>query len=186
MSVIEAIKSRRSVRKFTDRPVSKSDIEALLDVAVMAPNHRLTQPWRFIVLGTVARRKFGAVLGGRKARKLEDPAAAAALRDRVTEEHGALPALIAVGMHLNENPEIREEDYAATWMAIQNMTLAAQEMGLGSHIKTGAVMDDPATRDALAVGDDTRILAMIELGEPAEFPPPKSRASATEKTRWLS
>lgn len=186
MNVIEAINSRRSVKKFSDRPVSKNEIEALLDVAVMAPNHRMTQPWRFIVLGPVARRKFGAVLGGRKARKVEDPAAAAALRDKVAEEHAALPAMIAVAMFLDPNPETREEDYAATWMAIQNIVLAAPEMGMGSHIKTGAVMDDPATREALGVDGDTRIIATIHLGVPAELPPPKARVSAVERTRWLT
>jgi len=186
MNVIEAINARRSVKKFTGRPVSRSEIESLLEVAVMAPNHRMTQPWRFIVLGPVARRKFGAVLGARKAKKIEDPAAAAAVREKVTEEHAALPAMIAVAMHLDQNPETREEDFAATWMAIQNIVLAAQEMGLGSHIKTGAVMDDPATREALGVDANTRIVATIHLGEPAELPPARPRASAAEKTRWLS
>ena len=186
MNIIEAIKSRRSVKRFTSRPVSRSEIEILLDTAVFAPNHRMTQPWRFIVLGPVARRKFGAVLGGRKARKVEDPAAAAAVRDKVTEEHAALPAMIAVAMHLDDDPETREEDFAATWMAIQNIVIAAQELGLGSHIKTGAVMDDPATREALGVDEKTRIVATIHLGEPAELPPLKPRASAAEKTRWLS
>lgn len=186
MNVIEAINARRSVKKFTGRPVSRSEIETLLAAAVMAPNHRMTQPWRFIVLGPVARRKFGAVLGARKARKVEDPAAAASVREKVTEEHAALPAMIAVAMHLAEDPETREEDFAATWMAIQNIVLAAQELGLGSHIKTGAVMDDPATREALGVDQNTRIVATIHLGEPAEIPTMKPRVSAAERTRWLS
>ena len=59
--------------------------------------------------------------------------------------------MIAVAVVDNENPEIREEDYAAAMMAMQNIMLAAVELGLGTHIKTGAVMGDPAARAAVGV-----------------------------------
>ena len=86
---------------------------------------------------------------------------------------------------LDENPEIREEDYAATMMAVQNLCLAAHDAGLGTHIKSGAVMDDPDARAAFGVKDGERVVAMIELGEPARVPDPKGRKSANELTTWL-
>ena len=70
MNVSEAIAQRRSIKKFQDRPVTREEIEALLDAAVLAPNHHMTQPWRFYVLGPNARRAYGLALGERKARKL--------------------------------------------------------------------------------------------------------------------
>jgi nitroreductase len=185
MHVFDAIQHRRSIKRFTDRPVSREEIEAVLAAAVLAPNHRLTLPWRFYVLGPDARHAYGLALGDRKARKLTDPDAIAALRERVAAEHRALPCMIAVAVTVHDDPEIREEDYAAAMMAIQNLALAAVELGLGTHIKTGAVMDTPAARAAVGVPEDQRIVAIINLGEPAELPPAKARQPAPECTAWL-
>ena len=182
---MDAIAARRSVKRFTGRPVGRAEIERLLDAAVLAPNHRMTEPWRFYVMGPQSRRRYGAVLGGRKARKVEDPAAAAAVLRKVEEENAALPAVIAVTIRQDENPEIREEDYAAAMMAVQNILLAAAELGLGSHLKTGAVMDDPSAREAVGVAADERIVVLINLGEAAETPGAKPRTSARERTVWL-
>ena len=111
--------------------ITREEIEHLLDAAVLAPNHHLTQPWRFYVLGPDARRRYGLALGERKARKLPDPDAANAVREKTAAEYRAFPALIAVSMVLNESPETREEDYAAVMQAISNIMLAAVERGLG-------------------------------------------------------
>jgi nitroreductase len=92
--------------------------------------------------------------------------------------------MIAVAMTTSDNPEIREEDYAATFMAIQNLVLAAHARGLGSHLKSGAVMDDPLARAAVGVGEGERVVATLHLGEPAEVPPPRPRAPAPDLTTW--
>ena len=184
MDVSEAISTRRSIKRFTSRTVTRDEIETLLAAAVTAPNHRLSQPWRFYVLGPEARHAYGLALGDRKARKVEDPAAARALRDSVAAEHRALPAMLVVAVADHENPEIREEDYAATMMAIENLALAAVALGLGTHLKTGAVMSDPAARAAAGVNAHERIVAIVNLGEPAEIPPAKPRESATAFTTW--
>jgi nitroreductase len=116
---------------------------------------------------------------------VEDPAAAKAVVEKVAREHAGLPAMLAVAIVQDENPEIREEDYAAAMMAIQNLSLAAAAMGLGAHIKSGAVMDDEAARGVVGVADEQRIVATIHLGEPAEIPSPKPRHSAREFTQWM-
>src|SRR5206468_10549026 len=100
----------------------------LIHAATLAPTHRLTQPWRFYVLGPEARYAYGRAVGERKARKLTDASAAGASLESVAAEHRALPCMIAVAVVNNDNPEIREEDYAAALMAIQNLSLAALEL----------------------------------------------------------
>ena len=185
MKATDAIHQRRSIRKFTDRAVERGEIERMLEAAVLAPNHRLTQPWRFYVLGPESRRAYGAALGDRKARKVEDPEAAALVREKVAGEHAALPGMIVVAMVQSADPEIREEDYAAVMMAVQNLSLEAADLGLGTHIKSGAVMDDPAARIAAGVADGERIVAVVNVGEPAEVPAPKERAPAATFTHWL-
>lgn len=184
MLVSDAIKSRRSIRRFTSRPVAREEMESLLAAAALAPNHRLTQPWRFYVLGAEARHAYGLALGARKARRLEDAGAARALREAVAAEHRALPAMLAVAVVEQENPEIREEDYAAAMMGIENLALRAVEMGLGTHVKTGAVMSDPAARAAVGVTKTERIIAIVNVGEPAEIPPARERTPAAALTTW--
>lgn len=184
MNISDAVSRRRSIKKFTTRPVTREEIETLLSAAVAAPNHRLTQPWRFYVLGPESRHAYGVVLGGRKAKKIEDPDAAQAMRENVAAEHRALPAMLVVAMVNSDNPEIREEDYAAVMMAVQNVCLAAVELGLGTHVKTGAVMNDPDARAAAGVQDTERIVAVVNIGEPAEVPPAKPREAASTFTTW--
>jgi nitroreductase len=185
MDVLEAIGARRSIKRYTERPVEPEVIERLVEVATMAPNHRMTQPWRFYVMGPESRAGFGAALGTRKARRVDDPQAAEDVLRKVEASHRDLPAMLAVSVVLDDNPEIREEDYAATFMAIQNLCLAACALGLGTHVKTGAVMDDPKSRSAVGVPEGERIIATISLGEPAEVPAAKERRAASDVTEWV-
>lgn len=185
MDIFDVIATRRSIKSFEPRAISDEAIEQLLEIAVMAPNHRMTEPWRFYVMGPEARAGYGAALGARKAKRVEDPAAATEVKAKVEASHRDLPAMLAVGMKQADDEEIREEDYAATFMAIQNLCLAAHAMGLGTHIKTGAVMDDPAARAAVGVAEGERIVATISLGEPAQVPEPKPRRDAAELTTWV-
>ena len=185
MTVEEAIRGRHSVRQFTDRPVERADIEALLDLAVEAPNHRVTEPWHFLVVGEEGKRALARVLGRRKSSKVTDPEAARLVREKVERTTLALPALLVVTIAQSENPEIREEDYAAGWMAVQNILLGAVERGLGTHIKTGAVMDDPELREAWGIPEGRRVIAMIEMGEPTGDVRATERDPATNRTTWL-
>ena len=186
VSVYQALYGRRAAWKLHDRPVPREAVERLLGTAVWAPNHRMTEPWRFYVLGPQARRSYGAALGARKAKRVEDPEAARAVLQKVEDTHAALPAMLAVSMILDDNPEIREEDYAATYMAIQNLCLVAHGLGLGTHLKTGAVMDDSRAREAVGVAEGERIIATIFVGEPASTPEPKARRPAAELTTWVA
>jgi len=185
MDLHEAIHGRRSIKQFTGRVIGREEIERLLEAAVQAPNHRLTQPWRFYVLGPKARRAYGEVLGSRKARKVEDPEAARAVAEKVAAQEAALPGMIVVSMTLDQSPEVREEDFAATMMAVQNLLLAAHAAGLGTHVKSGAILEDPRTRAAVGVGENERIVATIQLGEPAAVPEAKARRGAAEVTTWI-
>jgi nitroreductase len=185
MTVIEAIRSRRSTKTFAAIPVTREQVETLLELAVLAPNHRMSAPWRFLVLGPEARRSYGQVLGGRKAKKVEDPEAAQVIVAKTTAEAVAAPLMLGVIQKLSDNPEILEEDYAATWMAIQNILLGAVELGLGTHLRTGAVFSDPAVRAAWDVVEGERVVAVILLGVPEGEGASKPRIPAADRTSWL-
>ena len=117
---------------------------------------------------------------------MEDPAAAAAVLEKVADTHAALPAMIAVAIVRDDNPEIHQEDYAAAFMGVQNLSLVATSMGLGAHIKSGGVMDDPRARAAVGLPEGERIVAIVNVGEPAQVPDAKPRRPATELTTWLA
>ena len=185
MNVFDVLAARRSIRKFTERAPTRAELEQILQAATMVPNHRLTNPWRFYVLGPEARAAYGLALGNRKAKKATDEAHADTIRRNTSDEHRAQPCMVLVAMTLNENPEIREEDYASTMMATQNICLAATALGLGTHIRSGAIMDDPAARAAAGVPDGQRIVAVLTVGVPLETPDAKTRTPASELTRWV-
>jgi len=184
MNVLDAIANRRSIRKFTERTPTRAELEQILQAATLAPNHRLTNPWRFYVLGPEARAAYGLALGNRKAKKATDEAHADTIRRATSDEHRAQPCMLLVAMTLHENPEFREEDYASTMMATQNICLAATALGLGTHIRSGAIMDDPAARAAANVPDGQRIVAVLTVGVPLETPDAKTRTSAADLTHW--
>jgi len=185
MNILDSINARRSIKTFTDRPVSREEITKLLDAVCQAPNHRMTEPWRFYVLGPEARRAYGEALGHRKAKRVDDADAAKAVVEKVGRTHESLPAMVAVAVTLHENPEIREEDFAAAYMGMQNLSLVAHAMGLGTHIKTGAIMDDPAARAAVGLPEGERIVATINIGQADAVPDGKARRPATEFTTWV-
>ena len=93
--------------------------------------------------------------------------------------------MVAVAITLDENPESREEDFAAAFRGIQNLSLAAHSLGLGTHIKTGAIMDDPAARSAVGLPDGERIVATINIGEPDVLPDGQARQPAAQFTTWV-
>ena len=185
MNLLDSITARRSIKTFTDRPVSREEIDQLLSAACQAPNHRMTEPWRFYVLGPGARRAYGEALGRRKAKRVDDPEAAEAVVEKVASTHEALPAMVAVAVTVHENPEICEEDFAAAYMGIQNLSLVAHSIGLGTHLKTGAVMADPAARAAVGLPEGERIVATINIGEPETLPDGQTRRPAAELTTWV-
>jgi nitroreductase len=185
MSVINAIRERRSHKRFTDKPIGMADIRALLDAAVLAPNHKMTQPWGFVVLGRLARRRYGELKASAKVRGEMDPALASEKKEKIAAEIAAVPAVIVVTQKVDADPVRAEEDYAAVWMAIENMLLLATSMRLGSKVNTGSITDELGMRHLIDAAEDERIVAIVHVGEPVEDLPAKARIAASEKTRWL-
>ena len=185
MSILNAIRQRRSHKHFTARPVFEDEIRTMLEGAIAAPNHKLTQPWGFAVLGHRSRRKYAEIKAALKVKNEANAEFALAKREKLVAEIAAIPAVIVVTQKLDADPHRREEDYAAVFMAIQNMLLLATSMGLGTKVQTGSVMDDSQMRELVGATPEDRIVAIIHIGEPLEELPPKARISAADKTRWL-
>ena len=188
MDAITAISGRTSVRRFRPDPVPRETIQRLLDCAVRAPNHKLTEPWRFAVLTEGARDRVADIRARHRLKRFDDPSApeAQAAADKVGREAREVPAYIVVMSVVNPDEITREEDYAATMMAIANLMIAAQSLGLGTYLKTGGVMRDPALVELAGVAPNFRVVAILSLGYPAEAEEPRRRKAAAELTRWVN
>ncbi len=187
MDTIDAIQRRTSVRRYRPEPVPRETIELLLDCAVRAPNHKLTEPWRFAVLTGEAKARLAEIRGGHRLKRYEDPssAEARAAMDKARRETLETPAVIVVMSRVHADEILREEDYAAVMMATANLMTAAQSLGLGTYLKTGAVMRDPVLGDLVGLPEGYRVVAVLSLGYPADAESPRRRRPAGELTRWL-
>lgn len=167
MQLAELIRSRRSIGAFTSDLVSLELVEELLETAVWAPNHRLTEPWRFIILTDAGREHYAAIrrdmaLDGMKNQSEAEREQAAV---GVYQKFLNVPAYLIVAMTTHPNPEIREEDYAATASLIQNFLLLAHDRGLGTCWKT--FKEDARLRTYLGLGADEKVVGIIHMGYPA-------------------
>jgi nitroreductase len=187
MDAITAINKRTSVRRFSSDSVPRDVVERLLECAVRAPNHKLTEPWRFAVLTGRARDRYAEIRARHRLRRYPDPSTpeAQAGADKVRREALEIPVYIIAMAAVNPDEITREEDYAATMMAIANLMIAAESLGLGTYLKSGGVMQDPELIRLVAVPEKFRVVGIISLGYPAEQDPPRRRKPAAELTRWV-
>jgi nitroreductase len=187
MDAIAAMRRRASVRRFRPEPVPRDAIETVLDCAIRAPNHKLTEPWRFAVLTGPAKRRFADLRARYRLRRFADPAApeATASAEKMRAETEETPALVIVLCAVSEDEMRREEDYAATMMAVENLLIAAEALGLGTYVRTGGMMRDPELTGIVKLQQGFRIVAMVSLGYPAEAVEPRRRRPARELTEWI-
>ena len=179
MDVGQAIRGRRSVGAFGDRPVGRATVAELIEAASWAPTHHLTQPWRFTVLAGDARPALAAAIVA------ADPTAGVA-----RTAHAKLtraPVCVVVGQRIppDVDPVLEREDYAACACAVQNLMLAAQAAGLASKWSTGALAESPAAKRHLGFAPGDRIVAYVYLGYALAPPPEGQRAAPSVDWRGL-
>jgi nitroreductase len=169
MDVETAIRTRRTHKAYGAEPVGRETLAELLDLARWAPNHHLTNPWRFRVLGPHALERL---------KKAAGPEAAAKL-DRA-------PTLVAVSaVQGGEDPVADEEDLLAAGCAAYVVLLAAHGRGLASYWRTPAVLRTPEGRAALGIPDGEHPIGLLHLGTPRQEQRVPERAPAADVVRWL-
>lgn len=153
MSVFNLIKSRRSVYQFNDNEVGRSVIDHCLEAAVWAPNHKLTEPWRFWVLGKEVKQALGQIYADNRALKKFEAGSKAYQEafDHAIQKFDRIPRIVLVGQVRADDPVVYKEDYAACSCAIQNFSLAAWEQKLGVQWSTGPIIHDQRTYDLLGI-----------------------------------
>ncbi|QDP41791.1 nitroreductase family protein [Radiobacillus deserti] len=177
MTLSEVIKNRRSIQLYEDKPVPLDELKELLETAIWVPNHKMTEPWRFIFIQGDSRKHLAEIN-----RKLNEKGTT--LEEK--KKHGEIayqkimdvPLFLMVVMNENPNMKLREEDYAATSCVVQNFSLLAWEKGIGMIWKTNQLTTNIEVRDTYGVKPGEKIAAMLQIGYPAKVPKERPRKQA--------
>ena len=165
MNLYDLILSRRTIKDFKPDAVPADVIDRALTAGTWAQNHKLTEPWRFIVLGPQAH------------------AALAAIDAKLATK----PAIVAVTCRRSDSAEQQREDYAAVCCAIQNIQLAAWADGVGMQWSTGRTAMSPQTSDLLGINTaEEEMAGLLYFGYPAAVPKAQPRKTLAEVTRHLA
>jgi nitroreductase len=175
MTLAELVQSRRTIKTFKPDVVSRELIFELIDLAVFAPNHRFTEPWRFILLSDEAKKQYAHL-------RAEDARARGKNYEQARLGIEAIPNILIVTSSRSDNRELDLENYAATSCMMQNFLLLAWEKGIGSSWKTFA--DVPSLRQFLGL-EEEHVLGVLYLGYPVDLPPTRRHKTAAELVRVL-
>ncbi len=168
MDVATAIRTRRTHKAFGSEPLGRDQVEELLELARWAPNHHLTAPWRFRVVGPQALARLKEAAGPEAASKL----------DRA-------PTLVVVSSVLAGDPVQDEEDLHATAVAAYIVLLAAHAKGLAGYWRTPSVLRSEAGRQAVELPEGERFVGLLHLGEARQEKEPPQRPPVDQTTIFL-
>jgi nitroreductase len=188
LEVNRAIETRQSIGRVRQDPVPRELVEKILQSAVHAPNHKLTEPWRFHVFIGKGRGEFAraraelARLQARAEGEEEEFAAGRISRER--KKAFRAPVVIAVISKGGRDEVETLENYAACAAAVQNMQLTAHSLGLATIWRTGTFAYHPYMRNFFELEENDKIAAYLYLGYPDMSERPRRREPASSKTVW--
>ncbi|MBI0575838.1 nitroreductase [Neobacillus cucumis] len=160
MSILETIKSRRTIKKFKTDPVHSAQLMTWLEAAAMAPNHRMTEPWEVYIIGQETRAKLNH-----------------------KTNFGNAPVLMAVLSKHGATALETEENALATACFVQNFSLAAWEEGIGTFWSSIAAAANK--REILGVPEGYDVIGVFGVGYPEEISEPKPRTPMQNKLKEL-
>jgi nitroreductase len=171
MEVEKAIRTRRTHKAFASRPVERAVLEQLFELARWAPNHHLTNPWRFHVLGARSRERLMALA------ERELPGSAVKLQ--------RAPTLVAVAARQTGEPAQDREDLLATAVAAYLVLLGAHARGLAGYWRTVELLEDPRGREILGLQPAETPVGLLYLGQPVQEQRVPERAPVAEVVAYL-
>jgi nitroreductase len=180
VQLTKLLKERRSVHRFQNREVPIELVTELLDTAVWVPNHKMTQPWRFVIVRGDGRKRIAEISRTNVGKRERDPEKAKELGQKFYEKFMAVPMFVVVLMKENPAITVREEDYASTSCLIHNFSLLAWEQGLGLVWESYPLLSDKAFREALGIQPGERAVASLHVGYPDQIPAAQPRIAAAE------
>jgi nitroreductase len=171
MKLEQAIRTRRTHKAFGSDAVDAATLDELFELARWAPNHHLTNPWRFRVLGPRTRERLMALA------ETTQPGSAVKLR--------RAPTLVVVSVQSTGDAAQDREDLLATAVAAYIVLLGAHARGLAGYWRTVPLLEDPRTRELLGLGAQESPLGLLYLGTPVQEQRVPDRALPREFATFL-
>jgi nitroreductase len=168
VDVEQAIRTRRTHKAYRAEQVPPETLEQLFELARWAPNHHVTNPWRFRVVGPESLARLKEAAGPEAAAKL----------DRA-------PTLVVASVVETGDPIQDEEDLCAAAVAAYIVLLGAHARGLGGYWRTPEVLRRPEGRAAVGVGEGEHVLGLLHLGPPRQDKEPPDRLAPGDFVTYL-
>jgi nitroreductase len=168
VDVEAAIRTRRTHKAYRPEPVPRAVLDELFELASWAPNHNLTVPWRFRVIGPRSLERLKEVAGPESAKKL----------DRA-------PTLVVVSSVIGDDEIQAEEDLHSTAVAAYIVLLSAHARGLGGYWRTPGVLREPDGLEAVGVPAGERFVGLLHLGEAFGSKSPPERPATGAVVTYL-
>jgi nitroreductase len=183
------IRERRSVfqQQYTGEKVNDSIVKKMLENAHLAPTHKLTQPWRFIVYTGEGLKKL-AVQQAEVYKKVTT--ADGTYKEERYQNLLTKPLqsshIIVVCMKRDEKRSVPEvEEIGAVFCAVENMYLTATAYGVGSYLSTGGVTYFDEAKEIFGLGKNDRLLGFFHVGILSRIPPAPKRKQVDEVVTWI-
>ncbi len=171
----EVLRGRRTINLYLHTPVPAKLVEEALEAATWAPNHHVTEPWRFILPGP---QTVGRILDLCKQMVADEKGEE--LGEHKRRNWSEKPGWLVVTCKRDDDDLREREDYAACSAAVQNFMLYLWKAGVGSKWTTGAITRDPRFAAILGIDEKAEfVVGMIWFGYP-KVTPSQSRSDLSE------
>jgi nitroreductase len=185
--ITELIRNRRSIapENYTDRQVHQEQVELLLNNAIWAPNHGMTQPWRFVVFANESKNRLKDAMVEAMTQGVDPMDINPAVLDRMQLRVNKASVAIAICLHRDPAAKVPEwEEVAAMGAAIQNLHLTAEAYGLAGFWATPGVINKPSFQEFLGLDENTRCKGIFYLGYPVVQEYKSHRKPLEYVTKW--
>lgn len=188
-TINKLIRERRSIfpRDYTDAPVNDEIVSQILYNATWAPNHKMTEPWRFMVFTGEGLKKLAEFQGecykqvATAKGKFEEDKYEGLRTKPMQSSH-----IISVGMKRDPKKGIPEiEEIGAVYCAVENMYLTATAYGVGAYLSTGGITFYEEAKPFFNLGADDKLLGFFHIGNTTIIPKETKRKPVEAVTSWV-
>jgi nitroreductase len=171
----EVLRGRRTIELFLQAEVPRSLVNEAIEAATWAPNHHVTEPWHFYVLGDASKERCLDLCREIVTAKTGEKAG-----DFKRQSWSEKPGWLLVTCNRSDDELLQKEDYAACCAAVQNLTLYLWKAGVGSKWTTGDITRDSRLFDIVGIDEtESFVVGLIWYGYP-KLTPTQSRKGVSE------
>ncbi|SFG76017.1 nitroreductase family protein [Pedobacter insulae] len=184
-TLTKIIKNRRSIfpASYIEKEIPVSLIEQVLESANYAPTHKLTQPWRFVVIRKEAKTKLGKVLAQLYQEKVEPTKFLQKKYESFPQKTSQADCILAINIKFHPDQVPAWEEIAAVACAVQNVALTAESLNIGAYWSSPPLIDDLG--QFLNLGENEKCFGLFYMGYHNEKPRKANRTSMADKVIWM-